>query len=427
MLREESASASTEGGPSPRAFAYRDYRFFWAATNLTSFAAQIMGITVALQVYLITRDQFMLGLVGLSTFTPAFLLVLVTGLVADRFNRRLIIAISGSVEFICAMGLLVYSLVGTAGVWPVFMFLAVIGSARAFTGPAASSLAPNIVPTPALASAISLTASAWQIANIIGPVVGGVLASISLQLAFGTAGLFSLLAVGSVLMIAAPKHRVSNAATSMNTLLAGFHYIWHEKVVLGAISLDLFAVLLGGATALMPVFALDVLHVGATGLGFMRAAPGLGAIPVALFLARSPVRDRAGRILFIFVALFGLFTLLFGISPSIWLSFPLLMLMGACDMVSVSIRETLMQLWTPDDVRGRVNAVNSVFIGASNELGEFRAGTMGKIIGSLLGSAPLGAIIAVAAGGGATMAVALIWSIAFPKLREARRLDRREA
>ena len=427
MLRKEAASASTEGGPSPRAFAYRDYRFFWVATNLTSFAAQIMGITVALQVYLITRDQFMLGLVGLSTFTPAFLLVLVTGLVADRFNRRLIIAVAGFVEFACAMGLLAYSLSGPAGVWPVFVLLAIIGSARAFTGPAASSLAPNIVPTPAMASAISLTASAWQIANIVGPVVGGVLASISLQLAFGTAGLFSLLAVGSVLMIAAPKHRVSKAATSLNTLLAGFRYIWHEKVVLGAISLDLFAVLLGGATALMPVFALDVLHVGATGLGFMRAAPGLGAIPVALYLARSPIRDRAGRILFVFVALFGFFTMLFGLSPTIWVSIPLLALMGACDMVSVSIRETLMQLWTPDDVRGRVNAVNSVFIGASNELGEFRAGTMGKIIGSMVGSSPLGAIIAVAAGGGATMAVALIWSLAFPKLREARRLDRRAA
>lgn len=413
----EQISASTPGGPSPRAFAYRDYRFFWAAVGLTSFAAQIMAIAVGLQVYLLTKNPFDLGLVGLATFTPAFLLVLVTGLVADRFNRRRIIAIAGSVELACALGLVAYASIGPHDVWPVFAILALIGTARAFTSPASSSLAPNLVPPEALASAISLNASAWQIANILGPVVGGVLAAISLQLAFGTAALFSLLAVGSILMIAAPRQKISDQATSLSTLLAGFRYIWHEKVVLGAISLDLFAVLMGGATALLPVFALDILHVGPAGLGIMRAAPGIGAIPTALFLARYPVRDHAGHILFVFVALFGFFTLVFGLSQTIWLSFPMLMLMGACDMVSVSIRETLMQLWTPDEVRGRVNAVNSVFIGASNEVGEFRAGTMAAFIG---------AVAAVALGGAATMAVAGIWSVLFPGLRKARRLDRRE-
>jgi MFS family permease len=420
----------TESAPpavSSRAFAYRDYRFFWAATAFFSFAAQIMGITVGLEVYLLTKNPFDLGLVGLSTFAPALLLVLVTGLAADRFNRRIIIAICGTTELLCAVALIAYTAAGPKEVWPVFAILAVIGTARAFAGPAGSSLAPNVVPPQALASAIALNASAWQTANIIGPVVGGVLASISLQLAFGTAALFSALAVGSILMIAAPKQKISDQATSLSTLLAGFRYIWHEKIVLGAISLDLFAVLLGGATALMPVFALDVLHVGATGLGFMRAAPGIGAIPTALYLARYPIRDHAGRILFVFVALFGLFTLTFGLSQWVWLSIPMLMLMGACDMVSVSIRETLMQLWTPDEVRGRVNAVNSVFIGASNELGEFRAGTMASVIGKLVASAPFGAVIAVALGGGATMAVSLIWSLAFPALRKARRLDRREA
>ena len=209
-------------------------------------------------------------------------------------------------------------------------------------------------------------------------------------------------------MIAAPKQKISSQATSLGTLLAGFRYIWHEKIVLGAISLDLFAVLLGGAVALMPIFALDMLHVGAAGLGLMRAAPGIGAIPTALILARFPIRDHAGRILFIFVGLFGLFTLIFGLRQTIWLSFPMLMLMGACDMVSVSIRETLMQLWTPDEVRGRVNAVNSVFIGASNELGEFRAGSMAAFIG---------AIAAVAVGGAATMAVSGDLEPIFPGLR----------
>ena len=418
MSAEETTNASSADGPSPRALSYRDYRFFWAAVALTSFAAQIMAIAVGLQVYLLTRNPFDLGLVGLATFTPALLLVLLTGLVADRFNRRRIIAVAGGVELLCALALLLYAGVGPHDVWPVFVILVVIGTARAFTSPAASSLAPNVVPPEALASAITLNASAWQIANIIGPVVGGVLAAVSLQLAFGTAALFSALAVGSILMIATPKQKISHQANSLDTLLAGFRYIWHEKVVLGAISLDLFAVLMGGATALLPVFALDILDVGATGLGFMRAAPGLGAIPTALLLSRYPVRDHAGRILFIFVALFGFFTLIFGLSTTIWLSFPMLMLMGACDMVSVSIRETLMQLWTPDEVRGRVNAVNSVFIGASNEVGEFRAGTMAAFVG---------AVTAVAIGGAATMVVSLIWSIAFPGLRNARRLDRREA
>lgn len=418
MSHDEPTASSAAGGASPRAFDYRDYRFFWGAVGLTSFAAQIMAIAVGLQVYLLTKNPFDLGLVGLATFTPALLLVLVTGLVADRFNRRRIIAIAGGVEFACAIALVLYAGTNPTQVWPVFVILVLIGTARAFTSPAASSLAPNLVPPRALASAISLNASAWQVANIIGPVVGGVLASISLQLAFATAALFSIAAVGSVLLIAAPKQRVSDKATSVDSLLAGVRYIWHEKVVLGAISLDLFAVLLGGATALLPVFALDVLHVGAAGLGILRAAPGVGAIPTALYLARSPVKDHAGRILFVFVALFGLFTLVFGLSQSIWLSFPMLMLMGACDMVSVSIRETLMQLWTPDEVRGRVNAVNSVFIGASNEVGEFRAGTMAAFIG---------AVVAVAVGGAATMAVAGVWALLFPGLREARRLDRREA
>ncbi len=404
--------------PSVRAFSYPSYRFFWLAIALTSFAAQIMAVSVALQVYLLTHNALYLGLVGLTLFTPALLLVLVTGLVADRFNRRRIIAICGGIEVLCALTFLFYAGAGPHEVWPVFVVLFVLGTARAFTSPASSSLAPNLVPPQALGSAISLNAAAWQLANIIGPVVGGVLAAISLELSFGVAAAFSAGAVASILMIASPAQRISAAATSAGELLAGFRYIWHEKVVLGAISLDLFAVLMGGATALLPVFALDILHVGPAGLGFLRAAPGLGAIPVAIYLARNPIKDHAGRILFVFVALFGLFTAIFGLSSTIFLSFPMLMLMGACDMVSVSIRETIMQLWTPDEVRGRVNAVNSVFIGASNELGEFRAGTMAAWIGS---------VAAVAIGGIATMGVALIWSLSFPGLRKARYLDRREA
>jgi MFS family permease len=411
-------TSPAEPANSPLALSYRNYRFFWLAIALASFAAQIMAVTVALEVYLLTRNPFYLGLIGLALFLPALLLVLVTGLVADRFKRRHILAIGGTIEAACAAALLFYTGYDESGVWPIFVILVVLGTARAFMSPAASSLAPNIVPREALASAISLNAAAWQLSNIVGPVIGGILAAFSLQLAFGVAAAFSLGAVLSILMVVAPPQHTAGQQTSITEMLAGFRYIWREKVVLGAISLDLFAVLMGGATALLPVFALDVLHIGEAGLGFLRAAPGLGAIPVALYLARYPVKDHAGRILFVFVALFGLFTAIFGLSTSIWLSFPMLMLMGACDMVSVSIRETIMQLWTPDDVRGRVNAVNSVFIGASNELGEFRAGTMAAFIGG---------VAAVAIGGVATMGVSLIWSIAFPGLRKARYLDRKEA
>jgi MFS family permease len=404
--------------PSDFALSYPSYRFFWLAISLASFAAQIMAVTVALEVYLLTRNPFYLGLIGLALFLPALLLVLVTGLAADRFKRRHILAIGGTIEAGCALALLFYTGYDSAGVWPVFVILAVLGTARAFMSPASSSLAPNVVPREALSSAISLNAAAWQLANIVGPVIGGILAAISIQLAFGVAAAFSVGAVLAILMVAAPPQHTLGQAASLESILAGFRYIWHQKVVLGAISLDLFAVLMGGATALLPVFALDVLHIGEAGLGFLRAAPGLGAIPVALYLARFPVKDHAGRILFVFVALFGLFTAIFGLSTSIWLSFPMLMLMGACDMVSVSIRETIMQLWTPDEVRGRVNAVNSVFIGASNELGEFRAGTTAAFIGG---------VAAVAIGGFATMGVAAIWSVVFPGLRNQRRLDRREA
>ena len=411
-------TATDEPANSPLAFTYRNYRFFWLAIALASFAAQIMAVTVALEVYLLTRNAFYLGLIGLALFLPALLLVLVTGLVADRFKRRYILAIGGTIEAACALALLFYRGYDTGGVWPVFVILVVLGTARAFMSPAASSLAPNVVPREALSSAISLNAAAWQLANIVGPVIGGLLAAASLQLAFGVAAALSVGAVLSILMVTAPPQHTQGQAVSLSSMLAGFRYIWQEKVVLGAISLDLFAVLMGGATALLPVFALDVLHIGEAGLGFLRSATGLGAIPVALYLARFPVKDHAGRILFIFVALFGLFTAIFGLSTSIWLSFPMLMLMGACDMVSVSIRETIMQLWTPDEVRGRVNAVNSVFIGASNELGEFRAGMMATYVG---------AVAAVAIGGVATMGVALVWSIAFPGLRKARYLDRKEA
>ncbi|MBL8593341.1 MAG: MFS transporter [Devosia sp.] len=411
-------SSPTAAEPSKLAFSYRNFRFFWLTTLLVSFAVQIMSVSIAWQIYDVTGEAFLLGLVGLSLFLPALVLILVTGLTADRFNRRMIMAICLGVELLCALGFLAFVNARAHEVWPIFGILVVLGTARAFWSPAAQSLAPNLVPPEALANAITTNMSAWQFASIAGPAVGGLLYGISPSVAFGTGAALLVVAMGSVLMISKPQHRESHQATSLETMLAGFRYIFSNKVVLGAISLDMFAVLMGGAVALLPIYAKDILHAGPQELGFLRAAPGIGAIAMALFLTRFPIRDHAGKLLFLFVGLFGAFTVLFGVSTTVWLSVPALALVGASDMVSVTIRETIMQLWTPEEVRGRVNAVNSVFIGASNELGEFRAGTVAHLIGP---------VPAVVIGGVGSIAIAVIWSQLFPGLRNQRTLDRKMA
>jgi MFS family permease len=411
-------SSPTAAEPSKLAFSYRNFRFFWLTTLLVSFAVQIMSVSIAWQIYDVTGEAFLLGLVGLSLFLPALVLILVTGLTADRFNRRMIMAICLGVELLCALGFLAFVNARAHEVWPIFGILVVLGTARAFWSPAAQSLAPNLVPPEALANAITTNMSAWQFASIAGPAVGGLLYGISPSVAFGTGAVLLVVAMGSVLMISKPQHRESHQATSLETMLAGFRYIFSNKVVLGAISLDMFAVLMGGAVALLPIYAKDILHAGPQELGFLRAAPGIGAIAMALFLTRFPIRDHAGKLLFLFVGLFGAFTVLFGLSTTVWLSVPALALVGASDMVSVTIRETIMQLWTPEEVRGRVNAVNSVFIGASNELGEFRAGTVAHLIGP---------VPAVVIGGVGSIAIAVIWSQLFPGLRNQRTLDRKMA
>ena len=400
--------------PSRLAFSYIGFRFFWITTLLVSFAVQIMSISIGYQIYTLTREPLLLGLVGLCLFLPALVLILVTGLVADRFNRRKIMAICLSVELLCAIGFLLFVNAEAHQVGPLFGILVVLGTARAFWNPAAQSLAPNLVPPEALSNAITVNASAWQFASIAGPALGGVLYSFGPVIAFGTGAILLMCAVVSVLLIPPPRQRESHQATSVETLLGGFTYIFANKVVLGAISLDMFAVLMGGAVAMLPIYSTDILHGGPIANGVLRASPGLGAIVMALYLTKFPIRNFAGRILFVFVALFGAFTVVFGFSTSLWVAIPALALVGASDMVSVTIRETIMQLWTPEEVRGRVNAVNSVFIGASNELGEFRAGTVAHFIGP---------VAAVVIGGFGAMAVAGIWSQLFPGLREQKTLD----
>ncbi|WP_102960616.1 MFS transporter [Mangrovicella endophytica] len=410
------ATAGPVGSPDEDRFAaFRNPRFlrYWISRLLATFAIQIVVVSVGWQVYDLTRDPLDLGLIGLCQFLPSLLLVLVTGAVADRYSRRRIMGAAIFVEALGALALLLFTWHGLISPLPVFAVLVAFGIARAFFGPASQSLVVNLVTKTELANAIAWNSSSWQVAAIVGPVTGGLLYGLSPLVAYGTSIVFFLVAALLILSVEAPVQERSREPASLATVVAGFRYIWSEKVVLGAISLDLFAVLLGGAVALMPVYARDILHVGPWGLGMLRAGPGIGAIATALWLAAHPVRDHAGALMFAFVALFGAFTVVFGLSQWPWLSVIALILMGASDMISVYIRETLMQLWTPDEVRGRVNAVNMVFVGASNELGEFRAGTMARLIG---------AVPAVVIGGVATIMVSAAWSRMFPDLRKARHL-----
>ncbi|HTV70829.1 MAG TPA: MFS transporter [Rhizobiaceae bacterium] len=398
------------------AFRHNAFLRFWTARFFATFSTQIVSVAVGWQVYDLTRDPFDLGLVGVIQFLPSLLLVLVTGVVADRFGRRLIMGLAALLEAVCAFALVLLALRGLTGPGPIFAVLAVFGVARAFFGPAAGSLVANLVPPEDFANAVAWNSSAWQIATIVGPVAGGLLYGISAEVAYGIA--FVMMIVSSILVfsIPRPQQRTETDKPTLETLFAGFRYIWGEKVVLGAISLDLFAVLLSGAVALLPVYARDILELGPWGLGLLRAGPGIGALLVAVWLAGHPIKDNAGILMFAFVALFGVFTVLFGVSTYAALSIFALAMLGATDMISVYVRETLIQLWTPDHVRGRVNAVNMVFIGASNELGEFRAGTMAALIGT---------VPAVVFGGVGAVAVAGLWAWLFPELRKIRHLDGR--
>ncbi|MFS2325453.1 MFS transporter [Brucella sp. H1_1004] len=411
-------SPSTDATHADRyaAFRHTSFKKYWAARFLSAFAVQIVSVAVGWQIYDQTRDAFNLGMVGLVQFLPALLLVLLTGAAADRFGRRLVMGLSLILEAGVTAFLLLLTLLSDFEPIIVFAALLVFGIARAFLGPSSASLVVNLVPTEDFANAVSWNSSAWQVATIVGPVAGGLLYGISHLAAYGVATVF--LISGSVLIFSIPKPRqhTTMEERSLTSMLAGFRYIWKEKIVLGAISLDLFAVLLGGTVALLPIYARDILDLGPWGLGLLRSAPGIGAVLTAIWLAGHPIRDHAGRVMFVFVGLFGLFNIIFGVSTLVWLSIIALALAGAADMISVYIRETLMQLWTPDHVRGRVNAVNMVFVGASNELGEFRAGLM---------AAAIGAVPAVVIGGIGSIAVAAAWAAMFPQLRKARNLQGR--
>ncbi|MGF6257825.1 MFS transporter [Ensifer sp. LBL] len=396
------------------AFRHVGYRRYFFSRFLAYFAIQIISVAVGWQIYDLTRDPFDLGLIGLFQFLPSLVLILVTGSVADRYNRRMIMGVCMVVSTLCAAALLALTVTGLFSPWPVYAVLVVFGIERAFLAPASQSLAPNLVPPEDLPNAIAWNSTSWQTAMIVGPVAGGLIYALGAVFPYAIGFGFFLASAFMVFAIPKPATRTAPSAQSWETITAGFRYIKAEKVVLGAISLDLFAVLLGGAVALMPVFARDILDLGPWGLGLLRAAPGIGAVSMAIWLAAHPIRHRAGFYMFVGVALFGLGTVIFGLSATPWLSIAALVVMGAADMVSVYVRETLITLWTPDELRGRVNAVNMVFIGASNELGEFRAGMM---------ASGFGGVFAVVFGGMGTLLVSGLWALGFPQLRKIDTLD----
>ncbi len=399
------------------AFKHNSYRLYFGARFCTAFAAQVLSISIAWQMYAETSSMMLLGAIGLVQFLPALGLVFLTGMAADQFGRRLVMGLSIVVELGCALTILLMAVNRSFDPYAVLFVLLIFGCARAFLAPASSSLAVNLVPKEDFVNAAGFAAVSWQAASIVGPVAGGLLYGISASVAYSVAvGLFVTAAV-LVFAIPKPDQVTGQAAKTLSSVLEGFRYVFKEKVVLGAISLDLFAVLLGGAVAMLPVYASDILQVDSQGLGLLRAAPGIGALIMVAIMNIFPIRDHAGIILFVSVALFGLATAVFGASTIAWFSILALMFVGAFDMVSVYIREVLLQLWTPDEVRGRVNAVNSIFLGASNELGEARAGFMGAV---------LGPVATVVLGGVAAIGIAAGWAFLFPQIRKTRYLERPE-
>jgi MFS family permease len=394
-------------------FGHPDLRRYLAARLVVGMATQVQTVAVGWQVFLATGNPFDLGLVALSQFLPFILLILPAGHVADRYDRRRVQLWTYTLAAICAGALLALALSGSTDTAPVFGVMVLFGIVRAFSQPTSQALLPNLAPGELFPRAVAVNATLGQIATIAGPALGGALVLFGVEVAYGLS--LGLLVAGVILVAGlrgGGRTESSSEPISWETLLSGVNFVRSRPVVLGSISLDLFAVLFGGATALLPIYAGDILDVGPAGLGAMRAAPAVGAALLAAAIAVRPIRSGVGRWMFGGVGAFGVATIVFGISTSFVLSLAALVVMGAGDMVSVYIRHLLVQLETPDAIRGRVSAVNAVFIGASNELGEFESGVT---------AAWWGIVPAVIVGGAATLAVGLTWARIFPVLW---RLDR---
>jgi len=386
---------------------HRPFALFWFARGFTSIAFQIQGVAVGWQVYALTGSPFYLGLVGLAQFLPMFLLTLVVGHVADRYDRRTVVRLCQIVEGLAAAALAFGSFSGWQSKESILAVVFVAGAARAFEAPTIHALVPGLVPALLIPRAVAWSASAQQTATILGPALGGLLYMAGPTAAYATASLLFLTASSLIALIHIERTPPNREPVTLQSLFAGIVFIRNQPVILGAISLDLFAVLLGGATALLPVYARDILFSGPWGLGLLRSAPAVGALAMSIFLARTMIECRIGRIMFGAVVIFGVATIVFGVSTSFALSLGALVVLGAADVISVVIRSSLVQIKTPDEMRGRVSAVNSMFIGTSNQLGEFESG---------LTAALFGVVPAVLIGGVGTLVVVIIWTRLFPQL-----------
>lgn len=399
----------------------RDYRLFWASRFASVLATTGMVVIIGYQLYDVARSDydmsiteaaFQLGVLGLVQFLPLFFLTPVAGVVADRFDRRIIGAIAAGVDFLIALSLATATFTGAVTLPLLYVLAALHGTARVFITPALSSIVPNIVPPALLPRAIAMNSIAWQIGSVAGPAVAGLLFSVHPSSSYWTStGLLLVSAISLLSIRKLPLHEENREGHPVRQIIDGFKYVWNERFLLGCVTLDLFAVLMGGATALLPVFARDVLHVGAEGLGIMRGAPAVGAALVAVFLSWRPMAYDVGNKMLLGVAVYGAATIGFGLSRYLPLSLAMLALLGAADMVSVYVRSSLVQLNTPDHVRGRVSAISGLAISASNELGEMQSG---------VAAALLGATGAVVFGGVGAIVVTVLWAVLFPELRNAR-------
>lgn len=408
------------------AFDSRDFRRYQLARGAVIIGAEAQSVAVAWQVYSITHRALDLGYTGLALFLPGLLFLLPAGHVADRFDRRRVILACYGLQVACTLALVLLARAHLGSVYPVYGVLALIGLGRAFSGPASAALVPQLVPETDFVNAVTWGGAIFQFANIAGPALGGLLFTLPIDRLIpgtrmkgaGVAYVFTLCTLVFFLWLVASLNvrpgRLERRGASVEVMLAGFRYVWKMPVLLGSFSLDLFVVLLGGAAALMPIFANDILATGASGLGILRAAPAAGALVMSLLMARFPIRRHAGRRLFLSVALFGAATVLFGLSRNLWLSLAALAAGGAADTISVIIRGSLLQLATPPEMRGRVSSVNALFVGASNELGEFESGMTAQW---------WGAVRSVLFGGVGALAVAGVWSLAFPGLRQVDELS----
>jgi MFS family permease len=414
-------SAAAEAPTLKALLRQRAYLLMWAARLMGNLATQIQSIAIAWQVYAVARltgtvaeGALAVGMIGLAQFLPMFVLALIAGAVADRHDRRLIMTACMAVELVSAGALCALAHAHYPSLWPIYLIAMGFGAARAFYQPASSALGPTLVPRHLLPRAIAMNSLSWQLASVVGPAIGGLLVAGSAALAFGAAGVLFALSIGLLCCFASPPQSWKEGASRLEQIREGLHYLWTNRFVLGAISLDLFAVLLGGATALLPVYARDVLHAGSQGFGVLRAAPAIGGVTMAVVLGARPIRRHAGVKMFLAVAGFGLATVVFALSKSVALSVVALALLGGADMISVFVRQSLVQIMTPNEMRGRVAAVSTLFIGASNELGEFESGLAARF---------LGPIVAALFGGVGSLVVTGLWSALFPELRRADRLE----